>query len=45
MKTGKVPVVSNYMRNVEFDKTGFEWAHYAKLSAKRTSGICGTYYR
>jgi TnpA family transposase len=28
----RFPVVSDYMRNIEFDKTSFEWAHYAKLS-------------
>jgi hypothetical protein len=32
LKPERFPVVSNYMRNIEFDKTGFEWAHYAKLS-------------
>jgi Tn3 transposase DDE domain len=26
------PLVSNYMRNIKFDKTGFEWAAYSKLS-------------
>ena len=29
---GKFSQVSNYMRNISFDKTGFEWAHYATLS-------------
>jgi len=29
----RFPAVSAYMRNVEFDQTGFEWAYYAKLSA------------
>src|SRR5450631_799744 len=28
----RFPLVSDYMRNIEFDKTGFEWSHYAKLS-------------
>ena len=28
------PTVSAYMRNIEFDKVGFEWACYAKLSSK-----------
>lgn len=27
------PVVSDYMRNIKFDKTGFEWSAYSKLSA------------
>ena len=27
------PVVSDYMRNIKFDKTGCEWAAYSKLSA------------
>ncbi|MGF6766250.1 TnpA family transposase [Paraburkholderia sp. GAS33] len=26
-------LVSNYMRNVAFDKAGFEWSHYTTLSA------------
>lgn len=26
------PVVSNYLRNVAFDKAAFEWAHYTTLS-------------
>jgi TnpA family transposase len=26
------PTVSNYMCNVAFDKAGFEWSHYTKLS-------------
>jgi hypothetical protein len=28
----RFPLVSDYMRNIEFDKTSFEWSHYAKLS-------------
>ncbi len=28
----KFPIVSNYMRKIAFDKIGFEWEHYAKLS-------------
>jgi Domain of unknown function (DUF4158) len=28
----RFPLVSDYMRNIELDKTGFEWSHYAKLS-------------
>ena len=28
----RFPVVSDFMRNVEFDKTGCEWTHYTKLS-------------
>jgi hypothetical protein len=31
-QTERFPLVSDYMRNIEFDKTGFEWSHYAKLS-------------
>ncbi len=27
------PMVSDYMRNIKFDKTGFEWSAYSKLSA------------
>jgi TnpA family transposase len=27
------PAVSDYMRNIKFDKTGFEWSAYSKLSA------------
>ncbi|AKE62245.1 transposase (plasmid) [Citrobacter amalonaticus Y19] len=27
------PVVSDYLRNIAFDKTAFEWSHYTKLSA------------
>ena len=27
-------VVSNYMCNIAFDKIGYQWAHYAMLSAK-----------
>jgi Domain of unknown function (DUF4158)/Tn3 transposase DDE domain len=27
------PVVSDYMRNIKFDKIGFEWSAYSKLSA------------
>lgn len=26
------PPVSNYMRHIAFDKTGFQWVYYAKLS-------------
>ncbi|MDD3581327.1 MAG: Tn3 family transposase, partial [Desulfobacca sp.] len=29
----RFPVVSAYMRSIEFDQTGFEWAYYAKLLA------------
>jgi TnpA family transposase len=28
----KFPIVSNYMRKIAFDKIGFEWEHYTKLS-------------
>ena len=27
-----VPAVSNYMRQISFDKTGFQWAYYTRLS-------------
>ncbi|WP_214456242.1 Tn3 family transposase [Klebsiella quasipneumoniae] len=27
------PLVSDYLRNIAFDKTAFEWSHYTKLSA------------
>lgn len=26
------PIVANYLRNIAFDKTGFEWAYYTTLS-------------
>jgi TnpA family transposase len=29
----RFPIVSNYMCNIEFDKVGFEWSHYTKLSS------------
>lgn len=29
----RFPIVSNYMCNIEFDKVGFEWSHYIKLSS------------
>jgi TnpA family transposase len=32
LEPARFPLVSDYMRNIEFDKTGFEWSHYAKLS-------------
>ena len=28
----RFPVVSNYMCNIAFDKIGYEWSHYTKLS-------------
>jgi len=28
----QMPAVSNYLRNIAFDKTAFEWSHYASLS-------------
>ncbi len=28
----RFPAVSNYMRNIAFDKTGFEWSYYTTLS-------------
>ena len=27
------PLVTDYMRNIAFDKVAFEWSHYTKLSA------------
>lgn len=33
LESASFPLVSAYMRNVEFDKAGFEWAHYATLSS------------
>lgn len=27
-------LLSNYMRNIEFDKTAFEWSYYGKLQSK-----------
>lgn len=30
----QIPVVSNYLRNVAFDKTGYEWSYYTALSLK-----------
>ena len=32
LEPGLFPLVSDYMRNITFDKTGFEWSHYTKLS-------------
>ncbi|MCI0421922.1 MAG: Tn3 family transposase, partial [Acidobacteria bacterium] len=32
LKRERFPLVSGYMRHVEFDKTSFEWASYTKLS-------------
>ena len=29
----RFPIVSNYMCNIEFNKVGFEWSHYTKLSS------------
>lgn len=29
----KFPIVANYMCNIEYDKVGFEWSHYTKLSS------------
>lgn len=28
----RIPLVSDYMRNIAFDKVSYEWAYYAKLS-------------
>jgi len=33
LEPASFPLVSDYMRKVEFDKAGFEWAHYATLSS------------
>ena len=30
----RFPFVTDYLRNIAFDKTAFEWSHYTKLSAK-----------
>ncbi len=32
LEAKRFPVVSAYMRSIEFDRTAFEWAYYAKLS-------------
>jgi hypothetical protein len=32
LEPGRFALVSNYMRNVAFDKAGFEWSHYTTLS-------------
>ena len=29
----RFPLVADYLRNIAFDKTAFEWLHYTKLSA------------
>ncbi|WP_434083490.1 hypothetical protein, partial [Escherichia coli] len=29
----RFPLVADYLRNIAFDKTAFEWSHYTKLSA------------
>ena len=34
LEPGSFPVVSDYLRNIEFDKASFEWSYYGKLSAK-----------
>jgi len=32
LEPDRFTLVSDYMRNIAFDKTGFEWSHYTKLS-------------
>lgn len=32
LEAERFPSVSAYMRNITFDKVGFEWSHYTKLS-------------
>ena len=34
LEPNRFPIVSNYMRNIAFDKIGFEWDHYTALSPK-----------
>lgn len=34
LKAEHFPLVSDYMRNIEFDKTAFEWSYYGKLQYK-----------
>ena len=34
LKAEYFPLVSDYMRNIEFDKTAFEWSYYGKLQHK-----------
>jgi TnpA family transposase len=34
LKAEQFPLVSDYMRNIEFDKTAFEWSYYGKLQYK-----------
>ena len=34
LKVEHFPLVSDYMRNIEFDKTAFEWSYYGKLQHK-----------
>ena len=34
LKVEHFPLVSDYMRNIEFDKTAFEWSYYGKLQYK-----------
>jgi len=42
LKAESFPLVSDYMRNIEFDKTAFEWSYYGKLQHKfkLNLGIC-----
>ena len=32
LEPGQFPIVANYLRNIAFDKVGFEWAYYTTLS-------------
>jgi TnpA family transposase len=34
LKAEHFPLVSDYMQNIEFDKTAFEWSYYGKLQYK-----------
>jgi hypothetical protein len=38
LEPAQFPVVSNYMRNVEFDKIGFEWDYYTAQSLAMRPG-------
>jgi hypothetical protein len=34
LKAESFPLISDYMRNIEFDKTAFEWSYFGKLQHK-----------
>jgi hypothetical protein len=34
LEPGRFPLVADYMRNIEFDKTAFEWSYYGTLQHK-----------